>query len=474
MKQRIQKIFSAVLSDMNVSNVLPDVEISDKSEHGDYTTNVAMVAAKYLKKNPMAIADDIKKTFEEWIASGERKKADPVLDGIDHIEIAPPGFINVFLKNDTLVSNLNKSSDWASIMNSSRVNSGSSNSAESSETTGETGHNIKTIMVEYAHPNTHKSFHIGHLRNITTGEAVVRLLEKAGNTVIRVNYQGDVGLHIAKALYGILQMPNLPAGEAGAKCQMINLKNKKTGTDFDYFYPTSVLDTLWDILFFWVARMMMLGLYLTGDVPFKVIHLHARVVDKHGAKMSKSKNNVMNPIDLVDKYGADALRMALVYGIAPGSDISLSEEKVIGMRNFANKLWNIARLLLMNIEAANIKELPFYDEKMHKSLPDRDKKIISDLNVLISGVTKDIEKYRFSDAAQRIYEFTWHEFADKYLEENKERFKNGDVLGLAVFRHILLNILKLLHPFMPFITEEIWRMVPRKTAKPLIVSSWPK
>jgi len=270
------------------------------------------------------------------------------------------------------------------------------------------------------------------------------------------------------------EMPNLPAGEAGAKCQMINLKNKKTGTDFDYFYPTSVLDTLWDILFFWVARMMMLGLYLTGDVPFKVIHLHARVVDKHGAKMSKSKNNVMNPIDLVDKYGADALRMALVYGIAPGSDISLSEEKVIGMRNFANKLWNIARLLFMNIEAANIKELPFYDKKMHKSLPDGDKKIITDLNDLISSVTKDIEKYRFSDASQKIYEFTWHEFADKYLEENKERFKNGDEQALAVFRHVLLNILKLLHPFMPFITEKIWSIIPRIKTDPLIISSWPK
>jgi valyl-tRNA synthetase len=246
------------------------------------------------------------------------------------------------------------------------------------------------------------------------------------------------------------------------------------GKDFKYFYPTSVLDTLWDILFFWVARMMMFGLYLTGDVPFTVIHLHSRVVDKHGAKMSKSKNNVMNPIDLVDKYGADALRMALVYGVAPGSDICLSEEKVIGMRNFANKLWNIARLLLMNIEAANIKELPFYDKKMYKSLPDRDKKIISDLNALISDVTKDIEKYRFSDAAQRIYEFTWHEFADKYLEENKERFKNGDELGLAVFRHVLLNILKLLHPFMPFITEKIWSIIPRIITDPLIISFWPK
>jgi len=269
----------------------------------------------------------------------------------------------------------------------------------------------------------------------------------------------------------------------------------KTHTlDFDYFYPTSVLDTLWDILFFWVARMMMMGLYLTGDVPFTVVHLHSRVVDKHGAKMSKSKGNVVNPIEMVEKYGADALRMALIFGAAPGSDISLSEDKIRGMRNFGNKLWNIARLFLMNMEIpqpnpqtdddqttsqkSNTHQpylaIPFYDQSMYTSLSEPDQKIITDLNTLISDVTKDIEKYRFSDSAQKIYEFTWHRFADQYLEENKERFKEQNVTALAVFRHVLLHVLKLLHPFMPFITEEIWGKMPRKTHDPLIISSWPK
>jgi valyl-tRNA synthetase len=245
-------------------------------------------------------------------------------------------------------------------------------------------------------------------------------------------------------------------------------------SDFEYFYPTSVMETGYDILPWWVCRMIMLGIYATSDVPFKTVYLHGLVRDTKGQKMSKSKGNIVNPIDMVEKYGADALRMTLVFGTTAGNDQSLSEDKIRGMRNFANKLWNIARLFLMNMESANIKELPFYDKKMYKSLPEGDKQILNDLNQLIKDVTRGIEKYRFSDAAQKIYEFAWHEFADNYLEENKEQFKNGDIQALSVFRHVLLNVLKLLHPFMPFITEEIWGMMPRKTKDPLIISSWPK
>lgn len=241
--------------------------------------------------------------------------------------------------------------------------------------------------------------------------------------------------------------------------------------DFKYFYPTSVLDTMWDILFFWVARMMMMGLYRTGRVPFEVIHLHSRVVDAKGQKMAKSKGNVLNPIDLVDTYGADALRFTLVFGAAPGSDIAVSEDKVRGMRNFANKLWNIGRFILMNFESAG-KNIPFYDTKMKVTDP-TDKQIISELNTLTAAVTKDIEQYRFSDAAQTLYEFAWHTFADIYLEKNKERFKSKDPQALAVLRHVYLTILKLLHPFMPFVTEEIWSKMPRKTDRPLIISPWP-
>ncbi len=244
--------------------------------------------------------------------------------------------------------------------------------------------------------------------------------------------------------------------------------------DFKYFYPTSVLDTMWDILFFWVARMMMLGIYRTGDVPFNVIHLHSRVVDAHGQKMSKSKGNVMNPIELVDKYGADALRLALIFGAAPGSDIAISDDKVRGMRNFANKLWNIRRFIDMNFQQADTghKAVPFYDKKM-KLTNARDRQITKDLAILIASVTKHIEKYRFSDAAQKIYDFAWHTLADKYIEENKERFRQGDVQALAVLRHVFFMILKLLHPFMPFVTEELCQKMPGWNGTPLIISSWP-
>jgi valyl-tRNA synthetase len=240
--------------------------------------------------------------------------------------------------------------------------------------------------------------------------------------------------------------------------------------DFKYFYPTSVLDTMWDILFFWVARMMMMGLYRTGKVPFEVVHLHSRVVDSKGQKMSKSKGNVINPLKMADLYGADALRFTMVFGAAPGSDIAVSEDKIRGMRNFANKLWNIGRFLLMNFEN---KTIPFYDKTM-KLTDASDKKIVDGLETLITSVTKDIEKYRFSDAAQALYEFSWHKFADIYLEKNKERFQAGDEQALMVLRHVYLNILKLLHPFMPFVTEEIWSKMPRTTNKPLIIASWPK
>ncbi len=255
----------------------------------------------------------------------------------------------------------------------------------------------------------------------------------------------------------------------------VNTLKSKPG-DFEYFYPTSVLDTLWDILFFWVARMMMLGLYLTDEVPFKTIHLHSRVVDSKGQKMSKSKGNVVNPIEMVDTYGADALRFALVFGAGPGSDIAISEDKIRGMRNFANKIWNIGRFMVdsCQLSLTGKKDIPFYDTAMHEELKNpEDKRIISELNMLVAGVTKNLDTYRFSDAAQTLYEFIWHRVADIYLEKNKERFKSGDIQALAVFRHVFLTLLKLLHPFMPFVTEAIWKEIPRKTSDPLIISKWP-
>lgn len=257
---------------------------------------------------------------------------------------------------------------------------------------------------------------------------------------------------------------------------IINPKN--SSSDFKYFYPTSVLDTLWDILFFWVGRMMMFGLYLTGEVPFKTIHLHARVVDKFGKKMSKSRGNVVDPITLVDKYGADALRMALVMGVAPASDIAISDEKVLGMRNFSNKLWNISRFIMMKLEEAGIRNydlLPSYSDKL-EGLKPNDKNIITKLNQTIKSVTEGIETYKFGIVSEKLYAFVWHDFADKYIESVKERLNDKETTPLIVLRYVLFNGLKLLHPFMPFVTEIIWQELKDQRKYPkemLIESKWP-
>jgi valyl-tRNA synthetase len=225
--------------------------------------------------------------------------------------------------------------------------------------------------------------------------------------------------------------------------------------DLDYFYSTSVLDTLWDILFFWVGRMMMLGIYLTGDVPFETVHLHARVVDKEGKKMSKSKGNVMDPIPMIDLYGADALRMALVIGVASAGDIAISEDKIKAMRNFSNKVWNIGRFIL---DAESQVENGKLDEELNLKIKE-----------MVKSTTKNIEGYKFGVASENLYQFIWHEFADKYLEE----FKQGNVSS-AVLKNSFEILLKLLHPFMPFVTEEIWGKVFLGNHSQLIIAPWPK
>ena len=258
---------------------------------------------------------------------------------------------------------------------------------------------------------------------------------------------------------------------SSAQWPFATLQANSDPTDFKTFYPTSVMETGYDILPWWVCRMLMVGLYVTGTVPFKKVYLHGLVRDSKGQKMSKSKGNVVNPIKMVDMYGADALRMALVFGAAAGNDISLSEDKIRGMRNFANKLWNISRLFLLNTET--IKDIPFYDKTMEKVVTKSDLEMIKKLETIVKTTTKYMDAYRYSDAAQMLYEFAWHALADEYLEQNKERFKQGEKTALAVYRHILLTTLKLLHPFMPFVTEAIWGQLPKKTTDPLIISSWP-
>jgi len=243
--------------------------------------------------------------------------------------------------------------------------------------------------------------------------------------------------------------------------------------DFDYFYPTSVMETGYDILPWWVCRMLMLGIHLTNDVPFKTVYLHGLVRDSKGQKMSKSKGNVINPLAMVDQYGADALRMALVFGTGAGSDQSLSEDKIRGMRNFANKLWNIGRFIDLNTISIN-SSLLNHGVNLDQHMNTEDSNMLRKLVSLIKQTTKYMDSYRFSDAAQKIYDFSWHTLADKYMEINKERFKAQDISALQTLLESYRTVLTLLHPFMPFVTEEIWGKVTRKHSDPLIISSWPK
>ncbi len=242
----------------------------------------------------------------------------------------------------------------------------------------------------------------------------------------------------------------------------------KETEDLKYFYPTTVLETGYDILFFWVARMIMLGIEMTGEVPFETVYLHGLVRDKHGKKMSKSKGNVLDPMGFINEYGADALRMALIVGSSPGGDISLSEEKVRGYRNFSNKLWNAGRFVLahkakLKSQISNIKAT-----SQVPNLTKMDREILDKLNQAVESVTESIEKYRLDLAAAELYHFFWHEFCDKYLED----YKKG-LVSYSVLVESFAKLLKLLHPFMPFITEELWHTLPRKHDTPLIISRWP-
>lgn len=232
--------------------------------------------------------------------------------------------------------------------------------------------------------------------------------------------------------------------------------------DFEYFYPTSVMETGYEILFFWVARMIMLSLYVTGKIPFKIVYLHGMVRDVYGKKMSKSRpETCIDPIDSVENYGADALRMALILGNAPGTDSSLTKNKIKGMRNFANKIWNATRFVLSrHLQGGEI------------NLTKEDKEMIKTLNRLITSVTKNFDHFRFDLAAEKIYQVFWHEFCDKYLENTKKRA--GSSAAQWTLLVSLKTFLKLLHPFMPFLTETIWQKIKTKGEPNLIVAPWPK
>jgi len=252
----------------------------------------------------------------------------------------------------------------------------------------------------------------------------------------------------------------------------------KETEEFKYFYPTTVMETGWDILFFWVARMIMLGLYCTNKVPFRYVYLHGLVRDKYRQKMSKSKGNVIDPLGVIDLYGADALRMALVFGTGAGNDIVISEEKIVGQRKFTNKIWNAARFVLTQIQNAKFKMQNAEFKLEDKELTEADKKILEKLEETVKKVTEDLDNFRFHNAAQTLYQFFWFNFCDVYIEKSKLQIQKAKTekdkeKTLQILLYVLLTSLKLLHPFMPFVTETIYQMLPFRSKKALIIEDWP-
>ena len=224
--------------------------------------------------------------------------------------------------------------------------------------------------------------------------------------------------------------------------------------DLRYFYPTSVMETGYDILFFWVARMIMMGLENMGEIPFKTVYLHGLVRDAEGAKMSKSRGNVLDPLQVIDTYGADALRFALTTGTSPGNDTRTTADKLEAARNFANKLWNISRFVVGLLEDAD--DLSGWSQvptPRHRE----DRWILSRHNRVTEQVGTLMKEFQFGEAERELYDFTWSEFADWYIEMTKVRLRHGDRAPLAILAHVLERTLRLLHPFMPFITEELWQ-----------------
>ncbi len=237
--------------------------------------------------------------------------------------------------------------------------------------------------------------------------------------------------------------------------------------DLDYFYPTSVLVTGYDIIFFWVARMIFSALENTGKAPFEHVLIHGLVRDEQGRKMSKSLGNGIDPLKIIDQYGADALRFALITGNSPGNDMRFSTAKIEAARNFANKLWNASRFALMNLTIDKC-SLPSTEEMALE-----DKWLISKLNTLISEVTANLDKYELGVALSKLYDFVWDVLCDWYIELVKPRLSEGDVTAQNVLCYALTSTLKLLHPFMPFITEEIYQALPHD-CESIMISDYPK
>lgn len=241
--------------------------------------------------------------------------------------------------------------------------------------------------------------------------------------------------------------------------------------DLKYFYPTNTLVTGYDIIFFWVARMIFSGMEHMGEPPFNTVFIHGLIRDAQGRKMSKSLGNGIDPLEVIAQYGADALRFTLVTGNSPGNDLRFSQEKVEASRNFANKIWNASRFILMNIDGCDVKnELP-------AELALEDKWIVHEFNQVVKSVTDNLEHFELGIAVQKLYDFLWDELCDWYIEIAKIRLQSSDEATAQAARQVLVWVmtgtLKLLHPFMPYITEEIWQTLPHE-GEAIMVSQWPE
>ena len=238
--------------------------------------------------------------------------------------------------------------------------------------------------------------------------------------------------------------------------------------DLKTFHPTSVLETGYDILFFWVARMILMSGFLLGEVPFRKVYLHGLVRDGKGRKMSKSLGNIIDPLDMINKYGADATRLSLIIGASMGNDLKLSEERVRGYKHFANKVWNIARFVIESTADGHEEVAP----------TDADHELMRELHRTVAEVSANIDQFRLDLAADQVYHYVWHRFADEIIEDSKLVLKSEDASIAASRRYtlytILITFLKLLHPFMPFVTETIWQQLPEKECDVLIVATWPE
>jgi len=236
--------------------------------------------------------------------------------------------------------------------------------------------------------------------------------------------------------------------------------------DLRTFHPTSVLETGYDILFFWVARMILMSQFLLGEIPFKVVYLHGLVRDEKNQKISKSLGNNIDPVEMIKQYGADSVRMGMIIGTSVGNDSKISMEKFKAYKHFSNKIWNIARFILMNInDSINLEAKPKLSEEQEKQL--------TEFQVLIQDVTQDLDNFKFYLAGEKLYHYIWHTFADVIIEKEKDAIKTGSPESQWFLFYILVNSLKLLHPFMPFITEHIYGQLPIKDKKLLLVETWP-